>query len=265
MINAAGIPFQRGRQRYHAVHADGARAIAEAARAAGVQRLVHISGIGADNRSSKNRYIQSKVAAEDAIIAGFDSATILRPSVVFGPDDAHVQPPRQDRHARRRSCRVVGNGRPRCSRSSPAMSARAAAAVLAQPDTAKSVFELGGPEVYTYREIAALVLREIHRQKPIIGVPAGLMKIAGFFAQQFARSACPADHRRPGRSDEPRQRRAGPAPRRWRPRHRSRRRPRPSCRPTSTASASAAATTSTPRPESSKERTPSATFCAFDN
>ncbi|MEI7874500.1 MAG: complex I NDUFA9 subunit family protein, partial [Alphaproteobacteria bacterium] len=59
----------------------------------------------------------------------------------------------------------------------------AAAAVLARPETAKTVFELGGPRVYTYREIAALVLREIGRDKPILGVPAPLMKIAGFFAE----------------------------------------------------------------------------------
>ena len=59
----------------------------------------------------------------------------------------------------------------------------AVAAVLERPETAKSVFELGGPRVYTYREIAALVLREIDRHKRIVGVPAGLMKIAGFFAE----------------------------------------------------------------------------------
>ena len=60
---------------------------------------------------------------------------------------------------------------------------QAVAAVLARPETAKTVFELGGPRIYTYREIAALVLREIDRHKPIIGVPAGLMKLAGFFAE----------------------------------------------------------------------------------
>jgi nucleoside-diphosphate-sugar epimerase len=70
VINAAGIAFEHGRQRYKAVHVAGARTIAEAARAAGVERLVHVSGIGADSRSSRNRYIQSKVAAEDAIVAG---------------------------------------------------------------------------------------------------------------------------------------------------------------------------------------------------
>jgi uncharacterized protein YbjT (DUF2867 family) len=182
VINAAGIPFQRGRQRYRAVHVDGARAIAEAARAAGVPRLVHMSGIGAESRSSKNRYVQSKVEAEDAIIAAFESATILRPSVVFGPDDAMFN--RLARIATQAPFMpVVGNGRAKVQPVFAGDVGAAVAAVLARPDTAKSVFELGGPKVYTYREIAALTLREIGRDKRIIGVPASLMKIAGWFAE----------------------------------------------------------------------------------
>lgn len=182
VINAAGIPFQRGRQRYQAVHVDGARTIAEAARAAGVLRLVHVSGIGADGRGSKNPYIRSKVDAEDAIIAGFDSATILRPSVVFGPDDVMFN--RMAKIAAQAPfLPVVGNGHAKVQPVFAGDVGAAAVAVLARPDTAKSVFELGGPKVYTYREIAALTLREIARDKPIIGVPAGLMKIAGWFAE----------------------------------------------------------------------------------
>jgi uncharacterized protein YbjT (DUF2867 family) len=182
VINATGIPFQRGRQRYQAVHVDGARAIAEAASAAGVERLVHVSGIGADHRGSKNHFVQSKVGAEDAIVAGFPSATILRPSVVFGPDDAMF-----NRLARIAAMApfvpLVGNGLAKVQPVFVSDVGRAAAAVLARPETAKTVFELGGPRVYTYREIAALVLLEIGRHKPIIGIPAGLMKIAGFFAE----------------------------------------------------------------------------------
>ena len=182
VINAAGIPFQRGRQRYRAVHVEGARTIAEAARAAGVPRLVHMSGIGAESRSSKNRFIQSKVEAEDAIIAAFESATILRPSVVFGPDDAMFN--RLAKIAAQAPFMpVVGNGRAKVQPVFAGDVGAAAAAVLARPETAKSVFELGGPKVYTYREIAALTLREIRRDKPIIGVPVGLMKIAGWFAE----------------------------------------------------------------------------------
>ncbi len=182
VINAAGIPFQRGRQHYQTVHVDGARAIAQAASAAGVERLVHMSGIGADHRSSKNLYVQSKVDAEDAIVADFPSATILRPSVVFGPDDAMF-----NRLARIAAVApfvpVVGSGSAKVQPVFVGDVGSAAAAVLARPETAKTVFELGGPRVYTYREIAALVLREIGRDKLILGVPASLMKIAGFFAE----------------------------------------------------------------------------------
>ena len=182
VINAAGIAFEHGRQRYKTVHATGARTIADAARAAGVERLVHVSGIGADSRSWKNRYVQSKVEAEDAVVAGFESATILRPSVVFGPEDVLF-----NRLAKIASMApfmpVVGSGRAKVQPVFVGDVAAAAVVVLARPDTAKSVFELGGPRVYTYRELAALTLREIDRDKPIIGVPAGLMKLAAFFAE----------------------------------------------------------------------------------
>jgi len=182
VINAAGIPFERGRQRYRAVHVEGARAIAEAARTAGVQRLVHVSGIGTESRSSRNRFILSKVEAEDAIIAAFESATILRPSVIFGPDDAMFN--RLAKIAAQAPfVPVVGNGRAKVQPVFAGDVGAAAVAALARPDTAKSVFELGGPKVYTYREIAALTLHEIGRDKRIIGVPAGLMKIAGWFAE----------------------------------------------------------------------------------
>lgn len=182
VINASGIAFQRGRQRYEAVHVAGARAIADAAKAAGVQRLVHISGIGADQRNSTNKYIRSKVDAEDAIIAGFSDATILRPSVVFGPEDAMFNRMAQIA-AKAPFVPVVGDGSAKVQPVYVGDVGAAAVAVLARPETARTVFELGGPRVYTYREIAALVLREIDRHKRIVGVPAGLMRVAGFFAE----------------------------------------------------------------------------------
>ena len=81
---------------------------------------------------------------------------------------------------------LVGSGKARVQPVYVGDVGAAAAAVLGRADTAKSVFELGGPRIYTYREIAELVLREIDRKKSIVGIPAGLMKIAGFFAQQVA-------------------------------------------------------------------------------
>jgi NADH dehydrogenase len=185
VVNAVGIPFQRGRQTFQAVHAEGARSIAQAAKAAGVQRLIHMSGIGADNRSSKNAYIRSKVAAEDAIVAGFDGATIVRNSVVFGPNDMLFNR-LADIACRAPLFPVIGNGLAKVQPVFVGDVARAVAAALARPDTTKSVLEFGGPRIYTYRELAALVLLEIDRRKPIVGTPAFLMKLAGFFAQQVA-------------------------------------------------------------------------------
>jgi hypothetical protein len=78
---------------------------------------------------------------------------------------------------------VVGDGAARVQPVYVGDLGAAAVAVLERPDTARTVFELGGPRVYTYREIAALVLREIDRHKRIVGVPAGLMRVAGFFAE----------------------------------------------------------------------------------
>ena len=189
VINAVGIPWQRGKQRYDSVHAGGAKAIAEACATMGVQRLVHISGIGADNRSSRNGYIRSKVAAEDAIVAAFPSATILRLSVVFGPNDQLFNRMASIAALPRLMAPflpLVGNGSAKVQPVFAGDVGDAAAAVLARPASAKSVFELGGPRIYTYREIAALTLREIDRKKPVLGLPAPLMKLAGALAQQIA-------------------------------------------------------------------------------
>jgi len=183
VINASGIAFQRGRQRYRSIHVDGARTIASACTAFAVQRLVHVSGLGVELQGSKNPYIRSKSDAEQAVVSAFETATFLRPSVVFGPGDAMFTR-LAGIAAKAPFMPVVGSGQARVQPVFVGDVGAAAAAVLARPDTAKSVFELGGPRTYTYREIAALVLREIDRQKPIVGVPAVLMKIGGFFAQQ---------------------------------------------------------------------------------
>src|SRR5438552_8156556 len=134
VINAVGIPYERGRQRYQAVHVGGARNIAQAAATAGVERLIHISGIGADNRSSRNRYIQSKVAAEDAIVGAFGGATILRNSVVFGPNDVMFN--RMADIARKAPVYpLIGNGSAKVQPVFVGDVGQAAAAALARPET----------------------------------------------------------------------------------------------------------------------------------
>jgi uncharacterized protein YbjT (DUF2867 family) len=150
----------------------------------GVERLVHVSGIGAEMRSSRNPYIRSKAEGEQAVISAFETATFLRPSVVFGPNDQIFN--RMASIATKAPFVPVVSGKTRVQPVFVGDVGAAAAAVLARPDTAKTVFELGGPLIYTYRELAALMLREIDRKRPIIGIPAGLMKVAAFFAQQSA-------------------------------------------------------------------------------
>ncbi|MFQ5985580.1 MAG: complex I NDUFA9 subunit family protein, partial [Alphaproteobacteria bacterium] len=86
-VNLVGILYQRGRQTFEAVHAEGARRVAEAAREAGAKRLVHVSALGADS-GSPSLYARSKAAGEAAVSEAFEHATIVRPSVVFGPEDA---------------------------------------------------------------------------------------------------------------------------------------------------------------------------------
>jgi uncharacterized protein YbjT (DUF2867 family) len=182
VVNVTGIFFQRGKQSYDAVHVGGARAIAEAARRLGVQRLVHVSGIGADDRNSPNRFVRSKALAEEAITAGFPAATILRPSVVFGPEDrffnaiatavrlAPVMP-------------VFGSGEARLQPVYVVDVAQAAVRALRAPDAPFAVFELGGPQIYSYREVLQLTMAQMGRRRPLVRLPLALGKLGAFFAE----------------------------------------------------------------------------------
>ena len=86
VINLVGVLFESGKQTFDAVHREGAKRIAEAAKAAGVEQMVHISAIGASAESG-SEYARSKAAGETAVRAAFETAVILRPSIVFGPED----------------------------------------------------------------------------------------------------------------------------------------------------------------------------------
>jgi NADH dehydrogenase len=182
VVNAAGISYERGRQRYTAVHADGARHIAEASAKAGVARLVHISGIGAQQPRTGNAFVESKALAEHEMNRAFPGVTILRPSVVFGPEDrffnrlaaaakwAPVMP-------------VFGSGLARFQPVYVGDVAAATAQVLGDRQTAFAAYELGGPRIYTYRELVELTLRMTSRRRRLVSVPVLPMKLAAFFAE----------------------------------------------------------------------------------
>ncbi|MDH3791396.1 MAG: complex I NDUFA9 subunit family protein, partial [Rhodospirillales bacterium] len=85
-INLVGVLFERGKQSFEGVHQQGARSIAEAAAAAGLKHLVQVSAIGADESGDAN-YARTKAAGEQAVLQAFPAAVVLRPSIVFGPED----------------------------------------------------------------------------------------------------------------------------------------------------------------------------------
>ncbi len=171
VVNATGVRAETGAQTYKAVHVDGASALARAAKAAGVETYAHVSGIGADPKSA-SAYIASKGLGESATLEGFPAATILRPSVVFGPEDDFFN----RFGALARFLPVIplfGGGKTRLQPVYAGDVARAAAAALAGEAKQGATYELGGPQVMTLREAADLVLRTIDRRRLLVGLPLG--------------------------------------------------------------------------------------------
>ena len=169
VINAAGVKRETGRQSYEAVHAFGSDEIARAARAVGARALVQISGIGAD-AASGNPYIASKGRAEDAVRAAFPEAIILRPSVVFGPEDDFL-----NRFANLARFLPVlplfGGGATRLQPVFVGDIALAATSAIDGVAQGGKIYELGGPEVLTLRETVELVLRIVERRRALVGLP----------------------------------------------------------------------------------------------
>ena len=170
-VNASGLRAESGAQTYQAVHVEGARAVASAARAAGVSTFVHISGIGADS-SSPSPYIASKGLGEAATMEAFPEAVIFRPSVVFGPEDDFFN----RFGALSRFMPVIplfGGGATRLQPVYVGDLAWATAAALAGDGRPGTIYELGGPQVMTLREAAELTLATVDRRRLLIGLPLG--------------------------------------------------------------------------------------------
>lgn len=180
VVNLVGILAERRSGDFARIHIAGAGAIAAAAAAAGVARLVHVSAIGADP-TSRSRYAASKGEGEDAVKRAFPAATILRPSVVFGPEDKFFN--RLAAMAQFLPFLPVVSGK---TKMQPVYVADVADAVMAareKSETAGKTFELGGPAVLTFREILAYVLKETGRQRPLLPMPMALARLQARFAE----------------------------------------------------------------------------------
>jgi uncharacterized protein YbjT (DUF2867 family) len=175
VVNLCGIKREQGRQSFEAVHAYGSEAIARAAKAAGARALVHVSGLGAD-AGSENRYISSKGHGEQSVRSAFPEATILRPSVVFGPEDDFF-----NRFADlARFLPVLPAFAEGKANLQPVYVADVALAVTKALDgtlTPGAVYELGGPETMTLTEAMRLAMRFAERSRPIAPVPYALSSL----------------------------------------------------------------------------------------
>jgi len=195
VINLVGILFERGRQTFDAVHAQGAATIAQAARDDGITTMVQMSALGA-SATSEAAYARSKAAGEAAVKEAIPGATILRPSVVFGPDDdffnrfgkmAMLSPvlPVFTADGFRRGENgfdLFGSGGPRFQPVHVGDVAHAAQIVLDDPSKAGRTYELGGPRVYTMKEIMELVLASSGLRRSLLPLP---MRIAPVQARLF--------------------------------------------------------------------------------
>ncbi len=175
VVNLVGILAKSGRQTFRAVHADGARAIAEAARAAGAKTLVHVSAIGAEKRS-KADYARTKAAGEAAVLEHFPDAVILRPSLVFGPEDQLF-----NRFATLAGFSpflpLIGGGRTRLQPVYAGDVAEAIAVACAGRAKPHTVYELGGPEVVTFRARLDKTMAWSGRRRLYLRLPFGLAKL----------------------------------------------------------------------------------------
>jgi uncharacterized protein YbjT (DUF2867 family) len=162
-------------------HVVGAENIAKAAAAAGVPTLVHISAIGADSESH-SRYAQTKGEGETRVRAAFPAATILRPSIVFGPEDGFFN--KFANLARYfPALPLIGGGK---TRFQPVFVGDVAAAisVALTSETARGrTYELGGPMIYSFRQLLEIVLKETGRKRALVPVPFALASFQAFFLQ----------------------------------------------------------------------------------
>lgn len=174
VVNLVGILSERRAGDFQRVQAEGAGRIARAAASQGVGRMVQVSAIGADSESA-SLYARSKAEGERAVHAAMPGATILRPSLVFGAEDQFFN--RFGNMAMMLPVMPVISGNTRFQPVYVGDVADAIMAVLARDDAMGRIYELGGPRVWTFRELLSWILRETRRNRPLIDVPMGVARL----------------------------------------------------------------------------------------
>jgi NADH dehydrogenase len=179
VVNLVGVLSGSGEQGFEVLHSDAPARLAKLAAAAGIQTLVHVSAIGADSNAA-SAYAESKGRGEKKLREAFPEATILRPSLVFGPEDAFFN--KFAALARLLpALPLIGGGHTKFQPVYVGDVAAAILAVLNDPSTRGKTYELGGPAVYTFKELLEIVLRESARRRLLVPVPFFVASIKAFF------------------------------------------------------------------------------------
>jgi NADH dehydrogenase len=174
-VNAVSLYVERGGATFASVHVEAAERLARLARQAGVQRLAHVSGIGSDPASS-SLYIRKRGEGELAVRAAFAGALIIRPAVIFGPDDAFLGA--IQRLLRRLPVYpLFGDGTTRLQPADVEDVAEGLVRALQRPDAPKGPFEFGGPQVYRYRDLVEAIARDAALTPRLVPVPFGVWRV----------------------------------------------------------------------------------------
>ncbi len=169
VINTVGHYVEKSKATFDQIHGQGALHVARQAREAGVERLIHISGLGADP-TSDSPYVRARGIGEALVKEAFGGVTILRPSVIFGPEDSFLN---TLAGLARRSpiLPLFGRGLTRLQPVFVGDVAAACAAALVSPSAIGQTYELGGPGIYTYKAVLQLVLRHLGKTRALVPVP----------------------------------------------------------------------------------------------
>jgi NADH dehydrogenase len=181
VINLVGILFERGKQRFETLHSQCPERLAKLAKDSGVERFIQISALGV-HQAKGSDYAESKAMGEQAVLSEFPKATILSPSVIFGPEDNFIN--QFDQMASLSpALPLIGGGLTKFQPVYVEDVAKAVLACLKDADTAGQSYELGGPEVFTFKEILRLILKITKRERLLVPLSWTLAKITGFFGE----------------------------------------------------------------------------------
>ena len=188
-VNLVGVLFESGRQTFQALHEDAAGQIARAAAAQGITAFVQMSALGSEP-ASPSAYGRSKAAGEAAVRAAIPTATILRPSIVFGPEDDFF-----NRFAAMTpfvpALPLFGGGDTKYAPIYAGDLGEAVATILADPALGGRTYELGGPGVYSFKALLELMLHEIDRKRILLPLPFSVWRCGSRPSAISNRSFCP--------------------------------------------------------------------------